>query len=283
MKTAFISGATSGIGLATAITLDGMGWRVYAAGLQNEDFDTLTKDTSKRFTPISLDITDTEAVNLVASHVIEETRDTGLHGLINSAGIQVVAPLETLPIEQLQQQLNVNLYGHLRVTQALLPALRNAPGRIINVSSLMGRVAMPLLGAYSISKHALEAMTDVLRLELAPWRIHVASVLPGAVATPMTNSMDAILPEAEATLPEAAQADYAELFNAMRNALAQQNAAAISVKAVTDAILHALSSPRPKTRYAVGAAAAGLLAMRTYAPDAVGDAILKRALGLKNA
>ncbi len=281
-KTVFISGATSGIGFAAAQQLDALGWRVFAAGLPDGDFTALTQEASQNLTALPLDITDAQAVSEAAAQIIQETDDSGLHGLVNSAGIQIVSPLEALPIERLQQQLEVNLYGHLRMTQALLPALRKARGRIVNVSSLMGRVAMPLLGAYSISKHALEALTDGLRLELAPWGIHVASVQPGAVATPMTAGMQQMLAEAEAELPEQAQADYADLFQAMSGALAQQNANAVPVEKVADAILHALSSDNPKIRYAVGAAAAGLLAMRTYAPDAIGDAILKRALGLRN-
>lgn len=280
MKAVFISGATSGIGLEAAKRLDELGWRVFAAGLPGDDFAPLRAGASERLTPQPLDITDADAVAQAVEQVLNVTGDSGLHGLVNSAGIQIVSPLEALPIERLEQQLSVNLTGHLRVTQAFLPALRKAQGRIVNVSSLMGRVAMPLLGAYSISKHALEALTDVLRLELAPWGIHVASIQPGAVATPMTSGMGAMLQEAEASLPEPVQGAYADLFDAMGTALAQQNAGAVPVQKVADAILHALSSDRPKTRYPVGAAAAGLLAMRTYAPDTVGDAILKRALGL---
>jgi NAD(P)-dependent dehydrogenase (short-subunit alcohol dehydrogenase family) len=168
------------------------------------------------------------------------------------------------------------------VIQAFLPLLRqsNTEKRIVNVSSLMGRVAMPLLGAYSMSKHALEAMSDGLRLELAPTGIQVAVVQPGAIATPMTDAMPDLLENSRLKLTQEQQTRYARLYLGMKHTLEKQAQSAMPPDIIADCIVHALTSPKPKTRYAPGVAVKGLLLMRCLAPDAIGDAILRRALGI---
>lgn len=277
----FISGATSGIGCVTAKLLDAMGWRVFAADLPDDDFTSLDT-TSDKLVNCPLDITDPTAVADTAQQIAKTVGDDGLQAIVNNAGIQITGVLETLPLDQLRQQFEVNVFGHLQVTQILLPLLRKSSTsrRIVNVSSLMGKVAMPTLGAYSMSKHALEAMTDVLRLELAQWNIHVTAIEMGAIQTPMTDSMEAILQQAKAHQPNT---DYDSLYNSMTDALRVQNKNATPPEDVAKVIIHALTSPKPKTRYVVGAATKGLIAMRKLAPDTVGDAILKRALGISTA
>ena len=211
-----ISGATSGIGLATALQLDQAGWQVYALAHPDDDFAPLREQASERLIPLACDITDADAI----THALD--------ALVNNAGIQVVGTLETLSISALQHQFNVNIIGHLQMIQALLPALKRAErARIVNVSSLMGKVALPVLGAYSMSKHALEAMSDVLRLELAPWGIDVIVVAPGAVQTPMTASMAQLLQDAQAHLNADQRADYAPLYAGMAQTLDRQNASAV--------------------------------------------------------
>jgi NAD(P)-dependent dehydrogenase (short-subunit alcohol dehydrogenase family) len=139
---------------------------------------------------------------------------------------------------------------------------------------------MPMLGAYSMSKHALEAMTDIFRLELAQWGIHVAAVEPGAVATPMTDSMATLMAQSRAALPDDKQRLYDAMLDSMTKALDTQSSQSVSTDSVADAIVHALTHPKPKTRYPIGISTAGLITMRNLAPDAVGDAILIRALSL---
>ena len=271
-----ITGAGSGIGLATAKRLHDAGWRVFAGVLPAEATDTLTPITTA---VLPFDITQPEQIQTTYEHIAEAT-EGALHGLVNSAGINLPGTLETMPISGVRRVFEVNLFGHLQVTQAMLPLLRAARGRVVNVSSIMGRVAMPTLGAYSMSKHALEAMTDVLRLELAPFGVAVVSVQPGAVQTPMTDGMSAALDAAFAQLDADAQARYGRLFEDMKQALGRQAGNATAAEAIAEAIYHALSAKQPKTRYAIGAAAAGLLLMRRMAPDAVADGILRRALSL---
>jgi NAD(P)-dependent dehydrogenase (short-subunit alcohol dehydrogenase family) len=272
-----VSGATSGIGLVTVQKLAAMGCYVYAVALPSDDFSVLPEGTI----PLHLDITDSASLQEVANQIT--TEHGYLSGLVNNAGIQVPGALEALPIEQIRKQFEVNVFGHLQMIQALLPLLRKGENpRIVNVSSLMGKVAMPMLGAYSMSKHALEAMTDVLRLELTQWGIHVAAIEPGAVATPMTASMQSLMQQSYQAMSGEMQELYGEMVEGMIQALQKQSKAAVSAEPVADAIIHALTSPKPKTRYPIGTSTVGLITMRKLAPDSIGDAILKRALNLKH-
>ena len=281
MKAVLISGATSGIGLAAAIAMHRRGWYIYAAGLPQDPTQALYAAIPERMSYLPLDIRDEQAVAEAAQQIAADRGEAGLDGLVNNAGINRPGPLEALPVAQLREQFDVNIFGHLQMIQAMLPLLRQGEtGRIVNVSSIMGRVAMPLLGAYSMSKHAMEAMSDVLRLELAPWGIAVISIQPGAIDTPMTHAMPQMLDQQAQQLNSVMQAHYGVLFTQMQQALASQARSAIAPEKVADAIAQGLSSAKPATRYAVGGAASGLMMMRRFAPDAIGDSILRRALGL---
>lgn len=264
MKTVFISGATSGIGLVTAKKLAELGWTVYAAALPTDDFSVLPSQIN----PVPLDIRNSQAVMNAAERIM---RDSGyLDAIVNNAGIQIPSPLETISIDALRQQFEVNVLGHLTVIQAMLPLLRQSDSpRIVNVSSLMGKVAMPLLGAYSMSKHALEAMSDTLRMEL---KMQVSLIEMGAIATLMIAKMESML---ESSTPR-----YADLFAGMTKALRKQNERTIPPDLVAKVIIHALTAKKAKTRYIVDAATYGLFMMRKFAPDEIGDKILSWALGL---
>lgn len=275
-KTIFISGATSGIGLATARQLSAEGWIVYAGGLASDDFSAL--DASVRRIPF--DITDDKAVTHVSQQLANELGH--LDALVNNAGIQLSGPLEGLSMAQIRLQMEVNVFGHLQVTKAMLPLLRKAPSaRIVNISSLMGQVAMPMLGAYSMSKHALEAMSDVLRMELKPAGIHVAVVEPGAIKTPMSNRAYDGLRKVYENSPERIQTRYQAYFDGMLKTLASQQNTATSPEHIAHVITHALTSNRPKARYAIGMDVKGLSSIRKVLPDALGDWFLLRALGIK--
>jgi len=279
----FISGASTGIGLSLTHQLDAMGWRIFAAALPDDRISQLTGSTSERVVTLPMDITDAKAIQEAVTRIQNEVATSGLKAIVNNAGIQIPGALEALSIQQIREQFEVNVFGHLQVTQAMLPLLRQAQNaRIVNVSSLMGTVAMPLLAAYSMSKHALEAMTDVLRLELAADGIHVISIQPGAIQTPMSGQMQALLDKERQSMPENLQARYANLFENMAEALHTQYEKAAPPQTVVDAIVHALTSDKPKTRYAIGAPVKALIALRALAPDSVVDAILKRALKLNS-
>lgn len=261
-KSVFISGAASGIGLLTAQKCAELGWKVYAADLPDADFSALSACV-----PLTLDIRDREAVFAAVQNI------ESLDALVNNAGVQIPSPLETISEEVLRQHFDVNLFGHLNVIQAMLPLLRKSPSpRIVNVSSLMGKVAMPMMGAYSMSKHALEAMSDTLRLELASFGIQVSLIEMGAVATPMSENA--------ASQFEPSSPLYADLLKLMAKALKKQNRNAIPPELVTKAILHALTAKKAKPRYQIDAATMGLFMMKRFAPDEIADKILLWSLGL---
>lgn len=275
-KTVFISGATSGIGLATANMLHQTGWHVYAGGLQTDDFSVLDDG----ITQLPFDITDAEGI--AGAMRLLKVEAGQLDALVNNAGIQIAAPLEAVTIEQVRQQFEVNVFGHLQVTQACLPLLRQSQAaRIVNVSSLMGVIAMPMLGAYSMSKHALEAMSDVLRQELSPFGIRVSVVTPAAINTPMVQQAIDQLEQVEQISSQQIQHDYAKFFKAMKATLEQQNRDALSPDKVADVIIRALTSKRPKARYAVGLDVKVLSTIRKFAPISFVDALLRRILGIK--
>lgn len=278
MKSVVITGASSGIGQAAAIRLAAANWRVFAAVLPS---DAVAGFQAENISIVPLDLTHATSIQHAAEKISDVIGNDGVQGLVNNAGINVPGVLEALSIDDLRRQFEVNVFGHLRLTQALLPLLRQTEKpRIVNMSSIMGKVAMPTLGAYSMSKHALEAMTDILRLELAP-QIQVCAIEPGAVQTPMTDAMPNMLDAAQTKMPASLQNYYSGLFAGMKKALQTQAKTAVPPELIVDCIWHALTADNPKPRYTVGAAAKGLLIMRQFAPDAVGDVILRRVLGLK--
>lgn len=157
MPSALVTGASTGIGRATALRLDAAGWRVFAGVRREADGDSLRRDASPGLSALILDITDTTQLEAAAERVSAELGEAGLDGLINNAGIGVPGPLETLPMEDFRRQVEVNLIAHLAVTKAMLPAIRRARGRIVFISSIGGRIAFPLNGAYHVAKFGIEA------------------------------------------------------------------------------------------------------------------------------
>jgi NAD(P)-dependent dehydrogenase (short-subunit alcohol dehydrogenase family) len=192
----------------------------------------------------------------------------------------VAGPLEAVPISAWRRQLEVNVVGVVAVTQAFLPLLRIGQGRLINMGSIAGRATMPLMGPYSASKYALEAITDALRLELQPWKIHVSIVEPGAIATPIwdKSSKEAMALESSAAPDMIGR--YAEAVAAVKQAVSHAAARAIAPEAVVRAVLHALTAARPKTRYLVGRDARLRALMVKLLPDRAADRLLTWVLGL---
>ena len=180
-----ITGASTGIGQACALELDRRGFRVFAGVRSDAAAKRLESEASSRLTPLLIDVTDTALIGTAAEVVADLLNGDGLAGLVNNAGIAVGGPLEALPIDALRRQLEVNVIGQVAVTQAFLPLLRKARGRVVNISSINGGLAVPYMGAYCASKFALEAITDALRLELRQWNIEVSAVAPAMIATPI--------------------------------------------------------------------------------------------------
>jgi len=247
-----ITGTSTGIGAACALELDRRGFRVFAGLRQEADAQRLRGEASGRLVPVMLDVTEADSVRSAAETVGRAVGDAGLAGLVNNAGIVVPGPLELVPLDRLRRQLEVNVLGHLAVTQAMLPLLRVVPGRIVNVSSIAGRIAPPYMGAYGASKHALTAITDVLRIELRGWGIHVAIVEPDSVATPIWDKFQTDSDTLDAKAPPQVRKLYEQDLLKMRKAAYRMDRTGMPVEKVVRAIHHALATRRPKTRYALG-------------------------------
>ena len=279
LGTAVVTGASSGIGEATARHLDSLGFTVFAGVRKPADAERVDAAGSERLRALELDVTDADSVAAAAEKVREATAGTGLAALVNNAGIAVTAPLEFVPIDELRNQLEVNVIGQVAVTQALLPGLRAARGRIVNVSSIGGRIGLPLAGPYAASKFALEAISDSLRRELRHLGVKVVVIEPGGVKTPIwdkgTDTADAMLAKAP---PEAEQL-YGGLTRSMR-AEAHKIATDTGVEpsVVAETIGKALTTERPKTRYLVGRDAKTRDAANRVLPDRAFDALIARTL-----
>ena len=251
-KAIVITGASTGIGQACALHLDKLGFRVFA-GVRNEtDASSLEQDSSNRLTPVYIDITKPDSI-LKASKIMEaELKTVGLHGLVNNAGIVIAGPLEFVPIDALRSQLEINVIGQVAVTQALLPLLRRSRGRIINMSSVSGRVATPFLGPYAASKFALEALSDSMRLELMPWGIHVSVIEPGPISTPIWKKSMEVTKIMVDKLPPSAKVLYGPAIEAALRWEHDIKQSMSSPKVVVRAVEHALMASKPRTRYRIG-------------------------------
>ncbi|MGI8920487.1 MAG: SDR family NAD(P)-dependent oxidoreductase [Solirubrobacteraceae bacterium] len=271
-----ITGASSGIGEACAQRLGALGFDVFAAVRSDSAFERVGA-AGGGVRPLKLDITDAESIAAAASEV-SAAGDGRLAGLVNNAGIAVSAPLEFIPIEELRHQLEVNVVGQVAVTQAMLGMLRTARGRVVNVSSIGGIVAAPMLGAYAASKFALEGISDALRRELRPWGIGVSVVEPGAISTPIWDKGAAVADGLLERAPAATTELYGPVIETMRAGAEQAARDGLPPSAVADVVAHALTSSRPRTRYLVGREAKSRAAMSRLLPDRVFDALIARAL-----
>ena len=245
-----ITGASTGIGEACVKRLAAAGFHVFAGVRKAEDGAALQHATGDRVTPLLLDVTNTEQIAAAQATVATMVGENGLAGLINNAGIAVGGPLEFMPLDEFHHQMAVNVYGALAVTQEFLPLLRQATGRIVNMSSISGLAASPFLGPYAASKFALEALSDALRLELRPWGIQVVLVEPGNIATPIWQKGLAFADQLEAKLPPEAQAYYGPIFPFMRAMLTRSRGT--PADAVAQVVEQALTAAQPNARYLVG-------------------------------
>jgi NAD(P)-dependent dehydrogenase (short-subunit alcohol dehydrogenase family) len=262
-RTALVTGTSSGIGAACATRLARSGWRVLAGVRSPGDAPEGTEE-------VLLDVTDAAQIAAAAEGVDE------LHGLVNNAGIAIAMPLEFVPPEELRRQLEVNVVGQIAVTQAFVPALRRARGRVVFVGSIAGRSALPFLGPYAASKHALEAVADSLRVELRPWAIGVTIVQPGTIRTPIwekgARKADELVTGRVGEL-------YGDRIAAFRRFAAKRGAAGAPAELVAEAIESALTAERPRTRVLVGRDArirAGLERLPDRARDRLYERLLLR-------
>ena len=269
-----MTGASTGIGEATALHLKELGFDSVAAVRKDEDAERLATSGLRT---VRLDVTDADSIASARA----ELGDGPLAGLVNNAGIAVAAPIEFLPVDQLRHQLEVNLIGQVAVTQAFLPSLRLAGGRIVNVSSIGGRVALPLVGAYNASKFALEAISDSLRRELLGQGVDVIVIEPGGVKTPIWRKGTELGDELAQGMPPEGERLYGGMVESLRRYTAKiATESGIEPREVAEVIGTALTTKRPRARYLVGRDAKTRGAMSKVVPDRVMDRMIARRMGI---
>ena len=273
---ALVTGASTGIGHASAVALAAAGFHVFAGVRKEADAERIRSESIE---PLILDVCDRGQIAAAVETVRERVGETGLHGLVNNAGIAVAGPLEFLPLEDFERQMNINVTGLVAVTQAFIPLLRQARGRIAMISSTNGFFAAPFMAPYAASKFAVEAIGDCLRVELSTWGIKVAIIEPGAIKTEIwdkaTADNEAILARMDPQVHEL----YPKPIEAMRREGKAAESRAVDPKAVTDCVLHAMTATRPKTRYLCGGGARPQWILARWVPDRVRDAVLRKVMG----
>jgi NAD(P)-dependent dehydrogenase (short-subunit alcohol dehydrogenase family) len=275
MPRVLVTGAGRGIGLATVQRLAAAGWDVIAGVRQAQDGERLAALAPGRITAATLDITDAGQVAALGDVVAGQ-----LDAVVNNAGIAVTGPLEGLALADLRRQLEINVTGQLAVTQAVLPALRASRGRIVFVSSLSGRVANPMMGAYNASKYALEGMADALRMEVSPWGVKVVLVEPAQTDTDLWRNADETVEQTVAALSDEHRRLYSKHITGMRKVVRLSQKMAAPVEGAAAVIEKALTDRRPRARYVVGTPARVQASLLALTPTPVLDFVMKTASGV---
>lgn len=277
-RTAVVTGASSGLGLAITQELARRGFHVLAGVRKQQDAERLAGENVE---PVIVDITDEEQVAALADRVDHDPRGRRLGALVNNAGVALNAPAEAIPLAEWRRHFDVNLFGHVAVVQALLPALiAGGDGRLVNVSSIGGRVAFPTYGAYAAAKFALEGYSDALRREVGRLGVRVIVIEPGNIATPMWDKGMATMDEMAATMTADQQARYDDLVAAIRNQAEERRSSGIQPLRAAKVIADAIEARKPRARYRVGRDAKLLAVMSGLLSDHMFDRLVARNLGL---
>ena len=247
-----VTGASTGIGRATALLLDKKGYRVFAGVRKQADAKSLAEEGSDNLTPITIDVTKERSIKSAKDKVQRAVGKDGLVGLVNNAGVGDGGPVETMDLDVLRNVLEVNLVGQVAVTQAFLPLIRKAPGTIVFIASIGGRIATPFMSPYNTSKFAVEALGESLRGELAPWGIDVAVVEPGSIDTPIWKKGAETIEDQFEKMPPNTKRLYGKQLKRMDEVLTETAKRGISPQKVAKVIHTAIRSEKPKHRYLVG-------------------------------
>ena len=274
-----VTGSSTGIGRACALHLDRLGFKVFAGVRRQEDGERLSAEASERFEPLFLDVTDPEHISRAAERVARGA-DGRLAGLVNNAGIGGGGPLELMPLNDFRRQIEVNLIGQVAVTQAFIPALRRARGRLVFISSIGGLVATPYMSPYHASKFGIEAVGDGLRQELRRFGVQVSIVEPGSIATPIWDKGRATAQAVRGNLSAEGQELYGESLAHTERLLGETAQRGSPPEKVAKVVVHALTASRPRTRYLVGADARAMAALGKLLPDRLRDRLVARATGI---
>jgi len=281
MQSVVVTGVSTGIGWGIMKILIQRGFRVFGSVRKTQDAERLSKEFGERFIPLFFDVTDEAAVQVAAQQVREQLNGETLFGLVNNAGIAVPGPLMYLPADDFRHQLEVNLVSVLIVTKAFVHLLgsdrsiRGKPGRIINISSVGGQFGGPFLGAYAASKHGLEGFSESLRRELMLYGIDVIIIGPGSVATPIWDKAE------KEDLSLYADTEYADAARRLQKYMIEDGRKGYPPEKVGEVVLHALTTPRPRVRYAVIPGSSLRRIIQMLLPKRFVDKIIARNLGFK--
>jgi NAD(P)-dependent dehydrogenase (short-subunit alcohol dehydrogenase family) len=279
-KTVVITGASSGIGRACASRMIKSEWRVFATVRKSKDSDSLRSEFGANLTPVIMDVTDRATVVAAAEQVSSQLHGRGLDGLVNVAGVGMVRPVEYVSAVELQEIFDINVFGQIAVTQAFLPLLRQARGRIVNISSVGAHIAIPFGSLINASKSAFGMFSDTLRLELHPFGLHVCVVEPGAIKTPAVGKTLGNVEAVVNNLPAVGAAQYGEMLRNFASRAYAREMHGSPPEVVAQAVHHALTARRPHARYRVGKHARLLTTLPKILPDRLLDALLLRIAGV---
>jgi NAD(P)-dependent dehydrogenase (short-subunit alcohol dehydrogenase family) len=264
-----VTGASTGIGRATALYLDRWGYRVFAGVRKQADAESLADEGSDRLTPITIDVTEQRSIASAREEVEGAVGKDGLVSLVNNAGVGGGGPIETTPLEDFRDVLEVNLIGQIAVTQAFLPLIRRAKGTVVFIASIGGRVASPFLSPYNTSKFGIEALGESLRHELKPWDIDVVIVEPGSIDTEIWGKGRDAIRDRVSKMPAAARRLYGKQLSRFGEGIQETASRGISPDKVAEVVHRAISSDNPRHRYLVGTDAKIGARLKGVLPDRI--------------
>ena len=270
MPSVLITGAARGIGKALVEHLASRGWDVIAGVRSEQDAEAVTGLSPQRISSVILDVTSADDIAALEGALPER-----LDALVNNAGIVVGGPMEAVSPDEWRKQLEINVIGQLAVAKAAIPRLRKSGGRIVFISSVNGRLSMPLFGAYCASKFALEAAADALRMELRPWHIPVVIIEPAQTDTDMWRTADTMVEQTEAALTAEQRTLYARHIAGMKKMIPVSQKIAVPAEKVSAVVEEALTARRPRARYVVGLGTKLQMALVTNLPTWARDRLLR--------
>jgi NAD(P)-dependent dehydrogenase (short-subunit alcohol dehydrogenase family) len=274
MASVLVTGASRGIGRSIVTHLAANGWDVIAAVRNEQDAAAITAADPQRISSVILDVTDPEQVGALDNSLPER-----LDAVVNNAGIVVGGPIEAVAPSELRRQFEVNVIGPVAVTQVVLPRLRRSHGRVLFISSINGKLAFPLIGAYCASKFAIEGAADALRMELKPWNIAVIVIEPAQTDTDIWRTADTLVDETAAAMTSEQRALYAKHVTGLRRSIPLSQRLAGPPEKVAAVVQEALTARRPRSRYVVGIAPKLQLRLMANLPAAARDSILRKVSG----
>jgi len=279
-KTVVITGASSGIGRACVSRMIEAGWRVFATVRKAEDAARLRSVGDGQVVPLLMDVTDHASVRTAVEPVRSELGTHGLDGLVNVAGVGVIGPVEFVSDAGLQNIFAINAFGQIALTQAFLPLIHAARGRIVNITTVGAHFALPFGGLLNGSKAAFSILCDALRLELHPFGIRVCTVEPGAIKTPAVDKTLGHVENDIASLPARGRQQYGDMLRNFARRGYEREVHGSPPEVVATAVHHALTARRPRVRYRVGKHSTVLGILPRLLPDRIFDALRLRIAGM---